>query len=237
MISNLRPICGISPPCEKTFQTEFVASKYWKNGSVIPYHYYQDSAIYGKNAGTQSQINNIDIGLKKWTSIGIGVSFREVKDPSKAFIRIAFDSSGNNESRIGIEALLFKDIHEPTMNFANSDNAAIVLHEIGHSLGLEHEHQNPACPLQFNKDAVREHYLGKHDWDDDKIEYNIYRKISSGKASPEWDEHSIMGYEFPEGLIDVPKAFRGGLFVSAKISDADKHYIRALYPSPVNIIA
>ena len=43
---------------------------------------------------------------------------------------------------------------ECTMNLARIERAT-VLHQFGHALGLEHEHQHPTAPLEWNQEKVQ----------------------------------------------------------------------------------
>ncbi len=56
---------------------------------------------------------------------------------------------------------------QPTMTFAwlkddNEDEEyeRVVLHEFGHALGLDHEHQSPNAKLRWNKVEVKRVFAG-----------------------------------------------------------------------------
>lgn len=71
-----------------------------------------------------------------------------------------------------------------------------VIHEIGHSLGLYHEHQNPSAHLMYFWSEIR------------SSEWNNYRPRSDLFAT-DWDRFSIMHYPATNGFC-VPRFCYGG---------------------------
>jgi cupin superfamily acireductone dioxygenase involved in methionine salvage len=86
-----------------------------------------------------------------------GVKFERVNTDSEAILRIAFNYThpdGKTWSQVGRKAEAV-DSNEPTMNLADvtgyksgdlqemSEEYADIFHELGHALGMEHEHQHP----------------------------------------------------------------------------------------------
>jgi hypothetical protein len=106
------------------------------------------------------------------------------------------------------------------------------LHEIGHSFGMPHEHQNPNAGIVWNEDAVYT-YLGgpPNNWPRDTVYHNVLEKLSPGEvAGSNWDPNSVMEYEFPAGLVLSPEAFRQGIYPPGGLSDLDKEYVLRWYP-------
>ncbi len=168
--------------------------------------------------------------------------FREWKTSDKKYagdIRIAFQGGeeGGYWSLVGKDSInpaLVKP-NKPSMNFEGftdslpSDWQATVLHEFGHSLGFEHEHQSPiaTCNSEFrwNDDPgyvpTRDIYqqfipdsrgsnpgiyrvLGgpPNIWSTDQINFNLRQLASSADYFvTTFDDHSIMKYQFPAWMF------------------------------------
>ena len=86
------------------------------------------------------------------------------------------------------------------------------LHEIGHTLGLKHEHQNPNSGIVWDEDAVYAYFTGPpNDWTRAKTERNVLDKIDPRTVEGSvWDSNSIMHYSFRAGLINLPARFQRG---------------------------
>jgi len=107
------------------------------------------------------------------------------------------------------------------------------LHEIGHVIGLLHEHQNPNAGIVWNEQAVIDNLSGPpNNWDKDAIEHNVLYKYQQSElqASTTFDANSIMEYEFGPGLILQPVQYSNGLTPIGTISDLDKQLVSSLYP-------
>jgi hypothetical protein len=126
--------------------------------------------------------------------------------PLGAQVRIGFAYYGY-WSLVGQDSDLANP-NEQTMNFANWDaNEApepeftqTVLHEFGHALGLEHEHQNPKahCEEEFDWPAIYSYLAGPPNyWTKSKVDHNMRRLTSEGLILTEFDPKSIMLYTFP----------------------------------------
>lgn len=139
----------------------------WKPGSTIKV------AFLGGNPTLYEQIERV-AGI--WTAPGLAnltLSFRNEQGAFRLWtpndktysgeIRVAFTDTGY-WSLVGTDSIT-KQIeggnpYEPSMNFAQFPAAIphnweiVVLHEFGHALGFEHEHQSPAvnCGFRFDDD-------------------------------------------------------------------------------------
>jgi hypothetical protein len=147
------------------FQQMITVSKTWKPGEVITVAF---------NGGSPTLRQEIATAAKPWTEVaditfdfgdsaGRG-TFREwtASDVDyKAEIRISFGSKGEWSlvGRDGTDKSIVSP-NEASMNFQAFDQSlpldwqATVLHEFGHALGFEHEHQIPlsACQTDFRWD-------------------------------------------------------------------------------------
>lgn len=153
------------------------------------------------------------------------------KGPSD--IRVSFKKDGSSWSYIGNSAENVDDSDE-TMHFGWFDESTeevqfrrTILHEIGHALGLIHEHQSPAVNINWNKPAVYQYYKDKFDWNKNVVNDNIFRKYTGRRTQySTYDPDSIMHYSIPSAFtLDNSK-----VDWNTELSQKDKEFIKKLYP-------
>jgi hypothetical protein len=227
------------------------ASK-WANGTTLYYYFFDkktDGAWVKKKNGTkewkpwkgsQNQMNTVRKAFRMWKSIGIGLSFEEVYKREAADIRIAFMEDDGSWPYVGRD-IRRKRKDPRTMNFGwniatkdRHNGIDTALHEIGHTLGFPHEHQNPFAGIVWNKKAVYESLGGEPNcWTKEETDSNILDKISPEEVNgSKWDRNSIMHYPFDKGLILQPKQYQTrDLEPKGGLSNRDVHYALKFYPS------
>ena len=107
------------------------------------------------------------------------------------------------------------------------------LHEIGHTLGAPHEHQNPNAGIDWDEAEVYDFFQGPpNNWPRWKIDSNILNKIAPRDVEgSNWDPDSIMHYQFQPDLIDGPPPYdRKGIFPKPGLSKKDEEWVKKFYP-------
>lgn len=213
--------------------------KQWVKGTSLTYHCYAggDADVPAAWRGNATDIAEVHKAFAEWAALGIGISFREVANPQDATVRIGFDQNDGSWSYVGRDVLSVRDPQHSTMNFGwpltTTHGHDTALHEIGHTLGLEHEHQNPHAGIVWNEPAVRNHFrAAPNSWDDATIEQNILRKIATDSIKgSQWDPDSVMEYAFAPGLIAEPAKYTTtGLHPAGGLSQLDIAWVRVAYP-------
>lgn len=222
--------------------------KIWANGTQLRYYFFNRSSdgetIFLNDGstrflpwkGTANQRQLVRDGFSIWEDLEIGLNFEEVNDRSEAEIRIGFMEGDGHWSYLGRDVLEFGP-SQRTMNLdrdiSYGDGIETVLHEIGHTLGLSHEHQNPNAGIVWDDQAVYDALAQPpNGWDADTTYYNILRKLPHlSTKGTDWDQDSIMHYPFQAGLILQPEEFQTRpLEPKPGLSPKDKAWVLKLYP-------
>jgi hypothetical protein len=205
----------------------------WANGTVLHYCFFTK----GPYAVPKVQADAVRGAFAKWKALGIGLVFREVGKLEEAEVRIGYSvARGASQSAVGREVLTVP-LNQPTTQYGwdltSPYGRGTALHELGHVLGMEHEHQSPFAGIKWHEQAVYD-ALSKppNRWNRSTIFHNILEKLSPQQVQgSKWDPDSIMEYEFQRGLIAEPKIYeKNGLTPPGTLSPADKKWVRKWYP-------
>jgi len=223
-------------------------SNKWVTGTSLRYYFF-DRETDGQNVllsdgstawrtwvGPEDQKTVVRRGFEAWKNLGIGVGFQEVPEREEAEIRIGFMRGDGAWSWLGREILDHNSPNERTMNFGwdltRAGELDTAIHEIGHTLGFPHEHQNPKAGIEWDEEAVYAALAAPpNEWDRETTFWNIIRKLPSTEVEgTTWDPDSVMHYPFEAGLIKKPERYTAGLQPAGDLSEKDKAWVRSLYP-------
>lgn len=234
--------CSLPSVPERTFdphvssdRAELIryVDKKWVNGTTLTYYFFTRDGL----AGHPNNVEMVRQGFKVWEDVGIGINFEEVDDIRNATVRIGFKRGDGAWSYVGRDVRDIPGRNERTMNFGwdlRHDRRGVdtAVHEIGHTLGFPHEHQNPYSGIVWDDEAVYRYFEGSPNyWSREKTYHNVLRKLSRRDVEgSEWDPDSIMHYAFDQGLILEPSRYRSGLSPAPGLSETDKAEVRKLYP-------
>ncbi|EFQ63492.1 hypothetical protein PFWH6_3173 [Pseudomonas fluorescens WH6] len=160
----------------------------------------------------------------------VNLKFKFV-DAADADIRISTKKDIEGDwSSLGTDALKVPK-HKPTMhlNIHTSEDilAMNILHEFGHALGLEHEHQHPDRTVDFNTPKVYTRYKEAFGLDKKTIFRNILQKHDHDKTIySAYDPKSIMHYNLSSEILWNQETTG----YNATLSKEDKAFLKSLYP-------
>ncbi len=187
----------------------------------------------------------------EWTHYGnLKFDFGDVGNPktcktiADGDIKIAFRASadtsngGGHWSWVGTQS---RD-HYPSMMLENLDAEPphyddkqwrrFALHEFGHAIGLEHEHQSPEahCDNEIDWPAAYKYYREHDDWDEQKVHDNLVALTTEPRprATP-YDRLSIMHYALPSVIFTNGTANKCFAPLNYQISETDKLAVREAY--------
>lgn len=231
-----------------------ILNKKWVNGTTLHYYFFDEDSD-GRNVTlsngskqwrpwktTNAEKNVVREAFEVWKEVGIGINFEEVNSRDEAEIRIGFERRDGAWSYVGRDIIdLNLGRSERTMNFGwdltrHERELDTAIHEIGHTLGFPHEHQNPIAGIVWDEEAVYAALAGSPNfWNREKTFHNIIRKISPDSVQgSEWDANSVMHYPFEPGLIKSPEEYRTrGINPAGGLSARDKTWVKTFFP-PLN---
>ncbi len=128
--------------------------KKWVNGTILHYYFFGSQSGWGAKEEEKKVVRK---AFKTWKNVGIGLEYKEVGSRDEAEIRIGFKKGDGAWSYLGRD-ILEQGREERTMNFGwditRNGEIDTAIHEIGHTLGFPHEHQNPNAGILWDEEAV-----------------------------------------------------------------------------------
>lgn len=166
---------------------------------------------------------------REWMKFA-NIRFAEVGQGQPSILRCQFwDASDDvgSWSFIGTDALAAGP-KEPTINIGWPDDPGRDLHELGHALGLIHEHQNPLAKIPWNTSAVYSYYTGPPNyWTPEDVRVQVLENETEPLTNGGFDKQSIMLYPIPVALVTDPKFAVG---FNEVLSAGDKAFVGKVYP-------
>lgn len=249
--------CSVKQSPLRTFGPEVITErarlilindKKWVNGTILHYYFFDKNSdgqyVYFTDGsrewrswrGTGREKDVVRGAFQEWMDLGIGLVFKEVDNREEAEVRIGFMEGDGAWSFVGRD-ILSVPADERTMNFGwdivnTEDGSDVALHEIGHTMGFPHEHQNPYAGIVWDEEKVYETLAGPPNFWPPEVTYrNIIQKLRTDEVQgSNWDPDSIMHYPFEPGLILQPAEYFDGLTPAPGLSERDKAWAKHFYP-------
>jgi hypothetical protein len=221
---NEFPVCTTLEKTQNTGTTSkgnavFKNNNSWITGQTIRIRFV---------GGSVELQNKIKEYASEWTSVA-NLNFVYVGANDESDASIFFETGSNYTFGRSIN---FGQLSNP--NIPEDRIKGITLHEFGHLLGLQHENQNPAANIQWNKPAVYDYYQNVIGWSRDQVDSQIFNALPTSQYDiyTQYDSASVMTYSFPPSFttdgFSVP-------FVST-LSRTDQMFIGKMFPYPIKSI-
>ncbi len=194
--------------------------RFWTPGATIRVRFLNGSATLQQKvfACAEEWENYADIHFSKVSS-------------GNSEVRILFGQDGH-WSYIGTDNRSI-DACAETMSLELTDQTAateirrVALHEFGHVLGMQHEHQQPLSSIPWKTSAVYAYYA-QQDWTRDEVDQQVLDKNTTESSQyTNFDATSIM--EYPVSATLTTNGYSIGW--NTQLSSADKSFISLMYSS------
>ncbi|MFJ2365458.1 matrixin family metalloprotease [Pseudomonas sp. NPDC087697] len=165
-------------------------TKYWEPGRTLKI------ALYDED---QETIERVKTAASKWLPY-INLKFNFVSgEEGDIRIYINYAGDGGGKSAVGTDALIISPAY-PTMTVDAAPETPrfefIVLHEFGHALGLDHEHQHPDASIPWDLPKTYALHQQQFGWSRELVDLNVLPLPRvTDKTYGSYDCHSVMHYE------------------------------------------
>lgn len=193
---------------------------FWPNGSVINLAFLN---------GTPELHEEVKTAISNWTR-GTTVRVAYVA-PGDSEVRVIFNDRGASWSYLGTQALAVERTEPTTVlgiqSVAAGERESAIYHEVGHILGLIHEHQIPTADIVDWDVAEAEASGPPNFWPRAQLQANLRPytadRVATVYRSKVFDPTSVMLFQFPDAWLKTPVRPR------RTPSPADLALVRAIY--------
>ena len=224
IVSNSNFMCKTYNKSKKAKDSNkqfFKSSKLWQQSEILVYVSTKEKLYY----------ELVNEAMETWNKILSDVYLKLVHTDikTKANISVGFIKNDGNWSYIGNDSTYYARFSQSINLDPNlpNFNITIALHEFGHAIGLEHEHQHPSRYLKFDEDALaNDPDLKDFDYKSQMtdVEYGTMDTLVGY-----YDPESIMHYFIKSEWIDVfESAYKMKLVNPEATSEEINSYIVSL---------
>jgi hypothetical protein len=187
--------------------------------------------------------------------MGIKLDFGNMSNPRTCdpngkpnHIRVGFRQPGY-WSTVGQGSMIYAKQDEQSMNLEDFDKfppdqletiydgyvKGTIIHEFGHALGFQHEHQSPSgnCEAEYDWSHIYEYMAGPpNNWPKEQVDFNMRMATQRTLMMTNFDPDSVMLYVFPAEFYkngDKSPCFHAQ--PNNSISKADRATVNYMYPS------
>lgn len=200
-------------------------SKLWQPGTAVTVAFLD---------GSNPQRDRVPPYFHEWEKYA-NIKFIFILNRWNANVRVSFRGGEGSWSLLGVDALA-EPLDNPTMVLGWIDEGTeeeevrrVVLHEVGHVLGFEHELASPAKGgVDWDEERVFEFYSGQpYGWSREETRAQVLAKLPpDGLKYTDFDPHSIMCYWVPGTLTRDGR----GTPMNWTLDDKDKELAGKAYP-------